>query len=146
MATYHIHQVTVDLDVLVRSNLLEFLKQECAERQATVLYATHIFDGLDSFPTHVAHIQLGSTTQPDPIPWPIVDESAPGVPKGVLADMNNSARAGSRMLALALKWLKEDKEARLVLEKAGELRSRGRKKETAETTDSETFYRKYDYS
>jgi CCR4-NOT complex subunit CAF16 len=138
-------QVTVDLDVLVRQNLLEFLKAECAERNATVLYATHIFDGLDGFPTHVAHIQLGTTTQPEPIPWPITSEDVPGVPKGVLQDMENTNRAGSRMLALALRWLKEDKQVRHEFEERGDLRARGRKKNAPETTDSETFYRKYDY-
>lgn len=49
------------------------------------------------------------------------------------------------MLALALKWLKEDKVVRQALEVKGDLRTRGRKKDAPETTDSETFYRKYDY-
>lgn len=35
-------EVTVDLDVLVRTRLLAFLKEETIERKATVLYATHI--------------------------------------------------------------------------------------------------------
>lgn len=139
-------QVTVDLDVLVRSNLLEFLKQECAERKATVLYATHIFDGLDGFPSHVVHIQLGRTTQPAPIPWPIVSEDIAGVPKGVIAEMERPDRAGSKMLALALRWLKEDKEVRLGLERKGELRARGGKAEEKTPSDSESFYRKYDYA
>lgn len=39
-------EVTVDLDVIVRLNLLSFLKRECRERNACVIYATHIFDGL----------------------------------------------------------------------------------------------------
>jgi CCR4-NOT complex subunit CAF16 len=141
--------VTVDLDVLVRSNLLDFLKQECAERGSTVLYATHIFDGLDGFPSHVAHIQLGRTTQPEPIPWPITNEDIAGVPKGVIAEMNKPDRAGSKMLALALRWLKEDREARHELESKGELRARGgglNTKGPAIPTDSESFYRKYDYN
>lgn len=146
MLKKHHIQVTVDLDVLVRSNLLEFLKQECAERGSTVLYATHIFDGLDGFPSHVAHIQLGKTTQPEPIPWPIKSEDIPGVPKGVLAEMEKPDRAGSKMLALALRWLKEDKLARQELEKQGLLPARGGTKAQATPTDSEAFYRKYDYS
>ena len=134
--------------MLVRSNLLEFLQQECKERGATVLYATHIFDGLDGFPSHVAHIQLGQTTQPEPIPWPIVSEDVPGVPRGVMEEMEKSNRAGSKMLALALRWLKEDKEKRIQLEQDGTLRARGAPKEAknADPTDSEAFYRKYDYS
>lgn len=141
-------KVTVDLDVLVRSNLLSFLKEECQTRGATVLYATHIFDGLDNIPSHVAHIQLGQTTQPDPIPWPITSEDVPGVPQGVLVEMDRQDRAGSRMLALALRWLQEDKQVRLGLEKQGILRARGGKKAVKDETpsDSESFFRKYDYT
>jgi CCR4-NOT complex subunit CAF16 len=46
-------EITVDLDVLARSNLLSYLKKECEERGATIIYATHIFDGLDDWPTHI---------------------------------------------------------------------------------------------
>ena len=37
-------EVTVDLDVLVRTELLAFLKEESTKRQATILYASHIFE------------------------------------------------------------------------------------------------------
>lgn len=39
-------EVTVDLDVVVRYELLNFLKRECRLRECCVIYATHIFDGL----------------------------------------------------------------------------------------------------
>ncbi|KAI8853922.1 P-loop containing nucleoside triphosphate hydrolase protein [Chytridium lagenaria] len=45
-------EVTVDLDVLVRRDLLDFLMEETKTRSATILYATHIFDGLGGWPTH----------------------------------------------------------------------------------------------
>lgn len=51
-------EITVDLDVLARANLLTYLKKECAEQGATIIYATHIFDGLDDWPTHI----VGSLT------------------------------------------------------------------------------------
>ncbi|KAI3638859.1 hypothetical protein MIR68_003357 [Amoeboaphelidium protococcarum] len=51
-------EVTVDLDVIVRRNLLDYLKNDC--NQATVIYATHIFDGLGDWPTHIAHIRSGT--------------------------------------------------------------------------------------
>jgi CCR4-NOT complex subunit CAF16 len=38
-------EITVDLDVLARADLLKFLRKECEERSATIIYATHIFDG-----------------------------------------------------------------------------------------------------
>ena len=36
-------EVTVDLDVLVRSELLDFLRQETISRECTIVYCTHIF-------------------------------------------------------------------------------------------------------
>ncbi|TPX31038.1 hypothetical protein SmJEL517_g05548 [Synchytrium microbalum] len=52
-------EVTVDLDVLVRSELLKWLKKETEERGCTILYATHIYDGLGNWPTHVCHMNNG---------------------------------------------------------------------------------------
>mmetsp|Transcript_7411 Transcript_7411/g.12465 ORF Transcript_7411/g.12465 Transcript_7411/m.12465 type:complete len:324 (+) Transcript_7411:81-1052(+) len=49
-------EVTVSLDVIVRMDLLKWLQKESDERGATILYATHIFDGLDSWPTHVHYL------------------------------------------------------------------------------------------
>jgi CCR4-NOT complex subunit CAF16 len=51
-------EITVDLDVLARADLLRFLKKECEERGATIIYATHIFDGLEDWPSHI--VCLGS--------------------------------------------------------------------------------------
>lgn len=52
-------EITVDLDVLGRSNLMKFLKEECQERKATVIYATHIFDGLEAWPSHIMYVAQG---------------------------------------------------------------------------------------
>jgi len=60
--------------------------------------ATHIFDGLNSFPTHVAHMRLGSFVT-DPTPWPFA--------------------ASCDLYHTALHWLKEDREHRLELERQG---------------------------
>lgn len=49
-------EVTVSLDVVVRIDLLKWLQKESDERGATILYATHIFDGLDAWPTHVHYL------------------------------------------------------------------------------------------
>lgn len=38
-------EVTVDLDVLVRRDLLLYLQMETEQRGAAIVYATHIFDG-----------------------------------------------------------------------------------------------------
>ncbi|XP_077218213.1 non-intrinsic ABC protein 9 [Tasmannia lanceolata] len=52
-------EITVDLDVLARSDLLKFLKKECEERGATIIYATHIFDGLEDWPSYIVYVAHG---------------------------------------------------------------------------------------
>jgi CCR4-NOT complex subunit CAF16 len=49
-------EVTVSLDVVVRIDLLRWLKRESETRGATIIYATHIFDGLDDWPTHMHYL------------------------------------------------------------------------------------------
>lgn len=41
-------EITVDLDVLARRRFLDFLREESIENNSTIIYATHIFDGLGS--------------------------------------------------------------------------------------------------
>merc|ERR1719440_1804347 len=53
-------EVTTDLDVVSRQALLQFLREECDERGATVIYSTHILDGLDDWPSHVLHLHHGT--------------------------------------------------------------------------------------
>jgi len=60
-------EVTVDLDVLVRRDLLNFLKSECETRGVTILYATHIFDGIGEWASHIAHLDNGTVTKLDKI-------------------------------------------------------------------------------
>ncbi|KAI5957952.1 CAF16 [Candida theae] len=53
-------EVTIDLDVVVRSKLLNYLKSECLQRNCTVVYATHIFDGLgNEWCDRLLHIDSG---------------------------------------------------------------------------------------
>ncbi|KAM7474348.1 hypothetical protein LguiB_021591 [Lonicera macranthoides] len=52
-------EITVDLDVLARADLLKFLKKECEERGAAIVYATHIFDGLEDWPSHIVYVARG---------------------------------------------------------------------------------------
>ena len=52
-------EITVDMDVLGRLDLLDFFRQECEERGATIIYATHIFDGLEPWITHVSYVAQG---------------------------------------------------------------------------------------
>jgi CCR4-NOT complex subunit CAF16 len=52
-------EVTTDLDLLARQDLLAFLREESEERGATILYATHIFDTLDEWATHLVYLVAG---------------------------------------------------------------------------------------
>ena len=52
-------EVTTDLDLIARQDLLDFLRKDTDERGATVLYATHILDGLDDWATELALIHQG---------------------------------------------------------------------------------------
>ena len=49
-------EVTTSLDVCVRQDLLRWLVRESDERGATIVYATHIFDGLDDWATHLYYL------------------------------------------------------------------------------------------
>lgn len=69
------------------------------------LTGTHIFDGLDIFPTSVLHMQLGSIPQ-EPIAWPRP------------AGEDQEGQNGSQLLGLALGWLKEDRVLRKKAEQA----------------------------
>ena len=44
-------EVTISLDALVRWNILTWIKQDCLQRGALCIYATHIFDGMDEWCT-----------------------------------------------------------------------------------------------
>lgn len=36
---------------------MKFLSKECEERGATIIYATHIFDGLENWPSHMVRAE-----------------------------------------------------------------------------------------
>lgn len=73
-------EITVDLDVLGRADLMAFLASECIDRGATIVYATHILDGLDAWPTHVAFVARGALQRFEPA------ENIPGVRQGHLLE------------------------------------------------------------
>lgn len=54
-------EVTTDVDIVTRQDLLNYLKNE--ESQATIVYATHIFDGLDNWFTHLMFLSDGKITK-----------------------------------------------------------------------------------
>jgi CCR4-NOT complex subunit CAF16 len=52
-------EVTTDLDLLARQDLLTFLREESEQAGVTILYATHIFDTLDEWATHLVYLVGG---------------------------------------------------------------------------------------
>jgi len=52
-------EVTTDLDLLARQDLLAFLREESEQRGTTILYATHILDSLERWATHVCYLVAG---------------------------------------------------------------------------------------
>ncbi|KAL2402409.1 ABC transporter domain-containing protein C20G4.01 [Exophiala dermatitidis] len=97
-------EITVDLDLLSRSNFLTWLRAETERRGATVVYATHILDNLVGWPTHLVHMHLGRVKQ-----WGRMDEFE-GQVDGVDAE---AAGIGNSVLGqLVLKWLRDDLEER----------------------------------
>ena len=87
-------EITVDLDLLSRSNFLAFLKRETESRACTIVYATHILDNLADWPTHLVHMHIGKVKE-----WGAVEKFNVGV-------MRKSGN--SQLGELVLEWLKDD--------------------------------------
>lgn len=86
-------EITVDLDVLGRADLMEFLKEECEQREATIIYATHIFDGLEFWPSHIMYLAGGQMQLFKPA------SEIPELQRG-------------KLLQLVERWLREEKRLR----------------------------------
>jgi CCR4-NOT complex subunit CAF16 len=53
-------EITTDLDLIARQDLLAFLREESEQRGTTLLYATHIFDTLDRWATDIVYMAHGT--------------------------------------------------------------------------------------
>ena len=94
-------EVTIDLDVLVRSELLDFLRTETESRVCTIVYCTHIFDGLAGWPTHLLKVSLGKVMAFD-----TVNEIER------MSKKEGYGSANSALYEVCLAWLKKDREER----------------------------------
>ena len=87
-------EITVDLDLLSRSNFLAFLKRETEARACTIVYATHILDNLAGWPSHLVHMHMGKLKE-----WGNVETF----------DIRGMKKSGNSQLGeLVLTWLKDD--------------------------------------
>jgi len=92
-------EITTSLDVCVRQDLLRWLERESVERKATIIYATHIFDGLDDWPTHLHYLTNDGDTG-----W-----------QGKLDELEyyqelKAQKHPAKMLAVADHWLRKELE------------------------------------
>lgn len=83
-------EITVDLDVVARKDLLRYFRRESEERGATMIYATHIFDGLETWPTHIAHCADGK------------------VHRFAKIEEFEELKQGRKLLYVVQDWLRED--------------------------------------
>ena len=87
-------EITVDLDLLSRSNFLAFLKRETESRACTIVYATHILDNLAGWPNFLVHMHMGRVKE-----WGEVEKF----------DVDGMRKSGNSQLGeLVLQWLKDD--------------------------------------
>ena len=49
-------EITVNLDILVKDKLLDYLQKESIHNNSCIIYVTHIFDGLDKWFTNLIYI------------------------------------------------------------------------------------------
>ncbi|NMC69097.1 MAG: ATP-binding cassette domain-containing protein [Myxococcales bacterium] len=99
-------EVTADLDVLSRSDLLRFLKDDSERRGTTVVYATHVLDGLTRWATHLCFLSPG-----EPGRGARLRRMAPldSVPE--LAALR-AAGSPAPLLDLCERWLREERASR----------------------------------
>ena len=60
-------EITTDLDLIARQDLLAFLREESQVGGTTILYATHIFDTLDRWATDILYLVAGKVVLDAPI-------------------------------------------------------------------------------
>jgi CCR4-NOT complex subunit CAF16 len=88
-------EVTAELDVLARADLLRFLRDESDARGVTILYASHVLDGLEAFATDVAFLSRGRLRCFAPI-----GEALAAAPAG---------GPGSALHRLCESWMRQDR-------------------------------------
>ena len=99
-------EITTSLDVCVRQDLLKWLVHESDVRGATILYATHIFDGLDDWATNLMYL-----TNEGKCGW-----------QGKMEDLDvykelQASNHPCKMLAIADHWLRKELDANRLLKK-----------------------------
>jgi CCR4-NOT complex subunit CAF16 len=99
-------EVTADLDVLSRADLLRFLREESEARAVTIIYASHVLEGLAAWGTHLAFLSPGRLRRFAPIGE--IDELGPGQAAARAAAVPG---APSALHLLCEAWMRDDRAA-----------------------------------
>merc|ERR1711916_69445 len=128
-------ETTVECDVLVRKHLLEYLKRKTEQDKATIMYATHVFDGMASWPTHIMHVSGGHISlqvlRDSPEYKELIDSWDP--------------TKDSPLSALVEKWLERDWAAKVKEKQERKNRPATVEEKLANTRDSNIGDRFYNY-
>jgi CCR4-NOT complex subunit CAF16 len=84
-------EVTAELDVLARADLLRFLRAESERDGVTIVYASHVLEGLASWATHLAFLSPGRMR--------------------LLAPIESVHPLADSLHALCERWMREDRDA-----------------------------------
>jgi CCR4-NOT complex subunit CAF16 len=92
-------EVTADLDILARADLLRFLRAESERVEVTTIYATHVLDGLQDWASHLMFLgRSGLRRFGEVHAFPeLTEEAGTGVP------------ATSRLHRLCERWMGEER-------------------------------------
>jgi CCR4-NOT complex subunit CAF16 len=106
-------EATTDLDIVARRNLLLFLRQDSAVRRVTVVYCTHIFDGLEGWASHIALVAGRRVARLENcLAIPALAHAAPGGRQAIgpppTPDGMHPSAAASSMYDVVRSWLKTD--------------------------------------
>jgi CCR4-NOT complex subunit CAF16 len=102
-------EITTDLDLITRQDFLKHLQLMSERDGVTVVYATHIFDGLDDWPTHIAQISEGRLARccaAGDVPE-LAAARAAGIPAPLLRTIESWMRAERAAKVAAGKSVKE---------------------------------------
>ncbi len=94
-------EVTAELDVLARADLLSFLLEESVQHGLSVVYASHVLDGLGDFATDLLFLSPGRLRCLLPM----------GEALAIAERLGPSVGAGSPLHRLCARWMREDRDA-----------------------------------
>jgi CCR4-NOT complex subunit CAF16 len=100
-------EVTAELDVLSRADLLRFLREESEQRAVTIIYASHVLEGLAAWGTHLAFLSPGRLRRFGALAD--VDEMRAG---GAAAPAGVAPGGPSPLHQLCERWMREDRRSR----------------------------------